>query len=181
MSKKNKIYWLEGVTENGARSLLSDENSKLKWLRLQRNRRTLVVVISLGLALVASATYYPSWKPALGIAAGAELLLLSVFSLLSIGSVLGGYLLLRTAVRGIADAPDELLDERQISVRNTSFRLAYLLMGYVVLALLLLMFFGPPVSLFTPEGNDGSYLLISVLFMFASAPSMVLAWRERDI
>jgi hypothetical protein len=54
-------------------------------------------------------------------------------------------------------------------------------MGYLVTALLMLMFFGPELELFQPEGNDGSNLFISVLFAFSSTPSMVLAWRERDI
>jgi hypothetical protein len=54
-------------------------------------------------------------------------------------------------------------------------------MCYLILALLLLMFFGPELQLFQPEGNDGSYLVIAALFAFASAPSMILAWRERDI
>ena len=85
------------------------------------------------------------------------------------------------AVRGIADAPDELLDERQIQIRNTSYRYAYLAMGYIVLGLLLLMFFGPELEMFQPEGNDGSYLAIATMFAFAAAPSMILAWRERDI
>ncbi len=84
-------------------------------------------------------------------------------------------------MRGIADAPDELLDERQIQIRNTSFRYAYLSMGYLVLALLMLMLFGPELQLFQPEGNDGSYLVIATLFAFSAAPSMILAWRERDI
>ena len=96
-------------------------------------------------------------------------------------SVLGGYSFLRIAVRGIADAPEELLDERQVLVRNSSFRYAYLSMGYVILGLLLLMFFGPELKLFEPTGDDGSYLLIATLMAFASAPSMILAWRERDI
>jgi hypothetical protein len=102
-------------------------------------------------------------------------------AILVIVLVLGGYSLLRIAVRGIADAPDELLDERQIQIRNTSYRFAYLAMGYLIIALLLLIFFGPEVSLFQAEGNDGSYLMIATLFAFASAPSMILAWRERDI
>jgi hypothetical protein len=85
------------------------------------------------------------------------------------------------AVRGIADAPDELLDERQVQIRNTSYRYAYLAMGYLVLALLALIFFGPEVSLFEDEGNDGSLLLIASLFALAAAPSMILAWREKDI
>jgi pilus assembly protein TadC len=94
---------------------------------------------------------------------------------------LGAYSYLRIAVRGIADAPDELLDERQIQIRNTSYRYAYLAMCYLILALLLLMFFGPELQLFQPEGNDGIYLAIAALFAFAAAPSMILAWRERDI
>jgi hypothetical protein len=40
---------------------------------------------------------------------------------------------------------------------------------------------GPEVQLFQPEGNDGSYLIISMLFLSAALPSMILAWRERDI
>jgi hypothetical protein len=39
----------------------------------------------------------------------------------------------------------------------------------------------PEVKLFQPEGNDGSYLIISMMFLCAALPSMVLAWRERDI
>jgi nucleoside-diphosphate-sugar epimerase len=53
--------------------------------------------------------------------------------------------------------------------------------GYIVLVLLLLMNLGPEVKLFQPEGNDGSYLIISMMFLFAALPSMILAWRERDI
>ena len=54
-------------------------------------------------------------------------------------------------------------------------------MSYIVLALMLLMMFGPEVKMFQPEGNDGSYLVIATLFAFSAMPSMVLAWRERDI
>jgi hypothetical protein len=45
----------------------------------------------------------------------------------------------------------------------------------------MLMFFGPELQLFQAEGNDGSYLMIATLFAFATAPSMILAWREKDI
>jgi len=54
-------------------------------------------------------------------------------------------------------------------------------MGYIVLALMLLIMFGPEVQMFQLEGNDGSYLVIATLFSFASMPSMVLAWREKDV
>ncbi|NCV73946.1 MAG: hypothetical protein EBW24_03340, partial [Actinobacteria bacterium] len=62
MSKKNKIYWFEGVTEKGVKALLSDENSKYKWLRPQRNRRVLVVLMALGLISVAMGSYWPTLK-----------------------------------------------------------------------------------------------------------------------
>lgn len=179
--KNNKIYWFEGVTEKGVKSLLTDENSKFRWLRSQRNRRVLVILMALGLVLIAMGSYWPTLKTNLNLPNGAELLIYSVTVIFVIIAVVGGYSFLRISVRGIADAPDELLDERQIMIRNTSFRYAYFLMGYVVLGLMLLTVTGPELQLFQSNGNDGSYLLIALLFAFASMPSMVLAWRERDI
>jgi hypothetical protein len=93
----------------------------------------------------------------------------------------GCYSFLRIAVRSIADAPDELLDERQIAVRNTSFRYGYFILSYILMGLMVMMMFGPDLKMFEPEGNDGSYLVISIFFATAAVPSMVMAWRERDI
>jgi hypothetical protein len=181
MSKKNKFYWFEGVTEKGVKSLLTDENSKYRWLRPQRNRRVLVALMLVGLIAVAMGSYWPTLKTNMNLSDGTSVVVYSVTAILVIFIVLGGYSLLRISVRSIADAPDELLDERQIKVRNTSIRYAYYAMGYVVLGLLSLMFFGPELKMFQPEGNDGSYLMIATLFAYASMPSMVMAWRERDI
>ena len=178
---KNKIYWFEGVTEKGVKSLLTDENSKYRWLRSQRNRRILVVLMALGTALVAAGSYWPTLKTNLNLSDGTEVVIYSVTAIFAIFAVLMGYLFLRISVRGIADAPDELLDERQIKIRDTSFRYAYYGFGYIVLVLLLLMNIGPEVKLFQPEGNDGSYLMISMMFLCAALPSMIMAWRERDI
>ena len=181
MSKKNKIYWLEGVTEKGVKSLLSDENSKYRWLRSQRNRRILVVLMALGFLLISLGSYWPTLKTNLNLTSTQEITVYTVTAVLCVLLVLVGYGLLRIAVRGIADAPDELLDERQIQIRNSSYRYAYIVMGLVVVALLLLLVAGPGLELFSTKGNDGSYILIAVLFTFASMPSMVLAWRETDI
>ncbi len=181
MPKNNKIYWFEGVTEKGTKALLNDENPKFNWLRPQRNRRILVVVVWIGIVLLAMGSYWPTLKTNLSLPSGVDVIVYSVTAIFVILAVVGGYSLLRVSVRSIADAPDELLDERQIQVRDTSFRYAYYLMGYIVMALMLLMMFGPDVQMFQPEGNDGSYLVIATLFAFASMPSMVLAWRERDI
>ena len=181
MSKKNKFYWFEGVTEKGVKSLLNEENSKYRWLRPQRNRRILVALMAVGLISVAMGSYWPTLKTNLNLSDGTSVVVYSVTAIFVIFAVLGGYSLLRISVRSIADAPDELLDERQIQVRNTSIRYAYYAMGYLVLALLSLMFFGPELKMFQPEGNDGSYLMIATVFAYASMPSMVMAWCERDI
>jgi hypothetical protein len=117
----------------------------------------------------------------MNVPSGTEVIVYSFTAIFVILALVGGYSLLRVSVRSIADAPDELLDERQVQVRNSSFRYAYYLMGYVVIALMLLMMFGPEVQMFQPEGNDGSYLFIAIFFAFSSMPSMVLAWREKDI
>jgi hypothetical protein len=181
MSKKNKIYWFEGVTEKGVKSLLTDENSKYRWLRSQKNRRILVVFMALGTALIAAGSYWPTLKTNLDLSDGTSVVIYSVTAIFAIFAVLLGYLFLRVSVRGIADAPDELLDERQIKIRDTSFRYAYYAMGYLIAGLLILVLSGPELKLFEPEGNDGSFLIISMLFLSASLPSMILAWRERDI
>ena len=181
MTKKNKFYWFEGVTEKGVKDLLNNDNSKFRWLRPQRNRRILVILMALGMVLTSMGSYWPTLKTNLNLSPGVGLIIYSVTAIFIIFAVVVGYSFLRIAVRSIADAPDELLDERQIAVRNTSFRYAYFILGYVLLGLMVLMFFGPELQMFQPEGNDGSYLVIAALFATAALPSMVMAWRERDI
>jgi hypothetical protein len=181
MSKKNKIYWFEGVTEKGVKALLNDENSKYRWLRPQRNRRILVILMSLGLVLATLGSYWPTLKTNLNLSPGVGLVIYSVTAIFVIFATLGCYSFLRIAVRSIADAPDELLDERQIAVRNTSYRYAYFILCYILMGLMVLMFYGPELQMFQPEGNDGSYVVIAALFATAALPSMVMAWREKDI
>ena len=181
MSKRNKIYWFEGVTEKGVKSLLNNENSRYKWLRSQRNRRILVILMALGLFLISMGSYWPTIKTNLNLGPEVGILVYSITAIFIIFAVVGGYSLLRIAVRSIADAPDDLLDERQIAVRNTSFRYAYFILSYILMGLMVLMFFGPELQMFQPEGNDGSFVVIAALFVSASLPSMVMAWREKDI
>jgi hypothetical protein len=181
MSKKNKIYWFEGVTEKGVKALLNDENSKYRWLRPQRNRRILVILMSLGLVLTSLGSYWPTLKTNLKLSPGVGLVIYSVTVIFVIFATLGCFSFLRIAVRSIADAPDELLDERQIAVRNTSYRYAYFILCYILMGLMVLMFYGPELQMFQPEGNDGSYVVIAAVFATAALPSMVMAWREKDI
>jgi hypothetical protein len=180
-TKRNKIYWFEGVTEKGVKDLLNNENSKFRWLRPQRNRRVLVLLMALGLLLISMGSYWPTLKTNLNLSDGSSVVVYSVTAIFVILAVLGGYSLLRISVRSIADAPDELLDERQIAVRNTSFRYAYFILSYILLGLMVLVLFGPELKMLQPEGNDGSYVVIATLFACAALPSMVMAWREKDI
>ena len=180
-NKRNKIYWFEGVTEKGVKDLLNNENSKFRWLRPQRNRRVLVILMALGLVLTSLGSYWPTLKTNLNLTPEVGVLVYSVTAIFVIFAVVGVYSFLRIAVRSIADAPDELLDERQIAVRNTSFRYAYFILSYILLGLMVLVLFGPELKMFQPEGNDGSYVVIATLFACASLPSMVMAWREKDI
>ncbi len=181
IKKRNKIYWFEGVTEKGVKDLLNNENSKFRWLRPQRNRRVLVILMALGLVLTSLGSYWPTLKTNLNLTPEAGVLVYSVTVIFVIFAVVGVYSFLRIAVRSIADAPDELLDERQIAVRNTSFRYAYFILSYILSGLMVLVLFGPELKMFQPEGNDGSYVVIATLFAGASLPSMVMAWREKDI
>jgi hypothetical protein len=137
--------------------------------------------MTLGIVLVGMGSYWPTLKTNMNLSDGTEVIIYSVLAIFGIFAVLLGYLLLRISVRGIADAPNELLDERQIKIRDTSFRYAYYTLGYLIAALLILMIYAPELKLFGSEGNDGSFLVISVLFVCSSLPSMILAWRERDI
>jgi hypothetical protein len=181
MSKKNKIYWFEGVTEKGVKALLNDENSKFSWLRRQRNRRLLVLFMAMGIILTALSSFYIDVKQELGFDESAEIAWVTVAFLFIVFATLIGYTLLRIAVRGIADAPTELLDERTVRIRDIAYRYSYLISGFLVLALMMVYLLGPDMSLSFNTAPDGSFLLIATMFTYASLPSMVIAWREKDI
>ncbi|NBO07726.1 MAG: hypothetical protein EBV22_05530, partial [Actinobacteria bacterium] len=176
MSKKNKIYWMEGATKKDIEGLL--KNQGFNWLRSQRNRRIFVLGYALTLALVASGSYYKQFKEWFAVDSLIPLFVLIAITLLT----LAGFSLLRVSVRGIAEAPDELLDERQRSIRNSNYRYSYLLLGYVVIVFMILLSIAPETRPFSEgEQGDASFVYISLLMTMASLPSMVMAWRERDI
>ena len=167
---------MEGTTKKEIEGLLN--NKGFVWLRSQRNRRILVLCHAVLLALVALGSYYKQFKDWFGGDSIIPLLVLIAILLLAIT----GFSLLRVSVRGIAEAPDELLDERQRAVRNSNYRYSYLFLGYVFIVFLVILSVGPETRPFAVglEGDAG-LVYISLLFTMASLPSMVIAWRERDI
>ena len=78
MSKKNKFYWFEGVTKNGVEALLNDDNAKFRWLRPQRNRRVLVIILVIGLILTSMGSYWPTLKTNLNLSADVGIILYTV-------------------------------------------------------------------------------------------------------
>jgi len=80
MAKNNKIYWFEGVTEKGVKSLLNDQNSKFTWLRSQRNRRILVILMGIGFILISLGGYWLVLKTNLDISSTQEIAIYNVLA-----------------------------------------------------------------------------------------------------
>jgi hypothetical protein len=102
---------------------------------------------------------------------GVEICLISIVLLV--------YLPMRKSVRHIADAPNELLDERQIALRNNAYLFAYRGMLYVALIYVVVYYlisrelFQIPIPL---DEIKPTNLILSFFFWMAYMPSMVLAW-----
>jgi archaellum biogenesis protein FlaJ (TadC family) len=136
-------------------------------LREQRPRRLLVVIVALVIAALALTIFIAQVK----FRTYAE------FALMVTGLVL--YFQLRKAVRLVVDAPNELLDERQIALRDSAYTVAYRTLVALSVA------YGVIVSAVTPHGvlhphvGEGFWtgLAWSYLLCASSLPAMVLAWR----
>ena len=168
-----KFYWKEGVfSSEVTRAMSPDYATKYRWLLTQRGQRTAVVLNVASWALCIFGALDLSWNLGIGGSLFSWWFLLPMFA----------YLLVRGSVRVIADAPDDLLDERQIALRNGSYRIAYFLLA-------LIMFFafgllsgigqatGESPSEPSPFTSDSFFFGGGLLLFIAAAlPSMVLAW-----
>lgn len=165
---EKKIYWVEGVTRDEVVKSLADQRPTR--LREQRVRRGLVLVTSLLATLMAISHL-------IGLFGGTKLrTYLEAFLL---AGLLYLYFILRRSVRHIADAPDELLDERLVGLRNAAYLSAYRYMFGVTIILFSLGHW----LLRNESGISGTRPselwqgpIFSFLILAASMPSMVLAW-----
>ena len=166
---KNRFYWVEGVTRNEVEESLADRQPSR--LRQQGPRRALVLaytVVLVGLAVS-------------GLTPGGKLVSYLTFFLLALA--IGGYLQLRKAVRHVSDAPDELIDERQIAVRNAAYVGAYRWLGLVC-------FLVAVAQISTSSGGvleealdtvqrekflNGLYM--ALMITIGSLPALVLGWQ----
>ncbi|NBW47912.1 MAG: hypothetical protein EBR46_07235 [Betaproteobacteria bacterium] len=166
---KNRFYWVEGVTRNEVEKSLADRQPSR--LRQQGPRRALVLAYAAVLVGLAASGLLP----------GAKLSSYLTFVLLALAVY--GYLQLRKAVRHVSDAPDELIDERQIAVRNAAYLGAYRWLALICCLVV--------VGLFSTSGGGAlqgvldaaqlerwmSGLGIALLMTVCSLPAMVLGWQ----
>lgn len=166
--KPRRFFWFEGVTRAEVERSLNDTRPSV--LRRQAPRRQLVAATALMTAALAFSIFIPQVK----VRSYAEIALLA--------GVLIAFLMLRKSVRLVSDAPDELLDERQIAIRNAAYAVAYrglctISLPYIALVLLI----QPDGALFAHAmPGTWSSVLLSYLMCCASLPAMVLAWRLPD-
>lgn len=164
-SPRNRFYWLEGVSRREVEQSLSDRRPSR--LREQGPRRVLVLAVALVIAALVLTVFITQVK----------VRTYSEAALMALGLVL--YFQLRRAVRLVCDAPDELLDERQIGMRNAAYTVAYRALCVVSVAYVAIVSAVTPGGILHPLVADGFWAGIawSGLLCVASLPAMVLAWQ----
>lgn len=164
--KDNKFYWFSGVTKHEVLESLNDSRPSI--FRNQFNRRALVLITVV--CLICFSLIFCILQPKLK--SYAEIILLAMILLL--------YFQLRKSVRNVADAPDELLDERQIAIRNTGYLHAYRWLSVLMMchAIGLIAIFELFLGNFNwAENFKYSQPIIAFCMWVACLPSMVLAWQ----
>ena len=167
MAKKEKKFWpIEGVTRNEV--LKSQSDVRFNFLRTRKSRRMMIAALSALTILVALSSALPAKASSyLGTLGGLFLLI--------------GYLLLRTSVRHIADSPDELLDERQIALRDRSYLHSYRIISSIFVIALVALFIRIDLSESTFDISNwwGTGTWFSLIMLMAGLPSMVVAWLDK--
>lgn len=149
-----------------AERYLSD--SRYDWLRPLARRRLLVVASLMVIAAHSAA-----------LALGASPLL----SLPLLAGGWGAYSLLKWAVRGMADLPEELIDERMREVRDRQYRVAYTGLSAVMVVALLILWISADATriAWRPEAHHLEALFWGFTLTAISLPSMAVAWSEPEV
>ena len=167
MAKKEKKFWpIEGVTRNEV--IKSQSDTRFNFLRTRQSRRWMIGGLTVLTILVALSSALPTKASSYVGTLGGLLLLI-------------GYLLIRTSVRHIADSPDELLDERQIALRDRSYLHSYRIISSVFALALVALFIRIDLSETAFEISDwwGTGTWFSLIMLMAGLPSMVVAWLDK--
>lgn len=168
MVKKEKQFWpLEGVTRSEV--LKSQYDTKFNYLRTPKMRKSLVLSNCIMTLIVLFSSIVPSAYSKFVTYTGPLFLL-------------AGYLLIRTSVRHIADTPDELLDERQIAIRDRSYLHSYRIISSLFALVIVALFIRIDLSEtdFVIEDSSGTETWFALIMLMAGLPSMVLAWLDKN-
>ena len=163
--KEKKFFIIEGVTRNEVERSLAD--TRFNSLRTRKSRRVLVLALSILFTIEVASSWMPT-TPA-RIIGGVGFFL-----------IFFGYFAVRSSVRHVADSPDELLDERQIRVRDRSYLHSYRIMAGAF-ALVLLVVYSRPYKSGSRPGDEWVSLWnlwMAVFLLMAALPSMVIAWSD---
>lgn len=138
------------------------------WLRPVGRRRALVVAAVAGIVIHGAVLW----------TGGPPLLALGL-----LGANWAAYALLKWTVRGMADLPDELIDERMQQVRNRQYRAAYIALSSLTALVLLLAWIAADASRvqWQPQARHLEAMFWCVLMLSIGLPSMLLAWTEPEI
>lgn len=167
MSDKNEksFFWVEGITRDEVVRSLADNRPSV--FRNQKNRRMLILFISFLIIVSALSVFIEQPK------------VRSYLEIATLASVLILYFKLRASVRHVADAPDELLDERLIALRNAGYLYAYRnMVGIGIVYVLIYLLIANEIfsTSLSTSGAGFSQTIVSYFMWFACMPSMVLAW-----
>jgi len=166
--KLGLFYWNEGVFASEINQAMSAEYAKKhRWLLSHKNQRRFVLLMVVSWFLNLLGAFDLSWNLGFGTS------LFSWWSLL----VVVAYLLLRQSVRALADAPTELIDERLTEVRDSAYRSAYRLLGWIVPILAGISFAALEVTDESLSFDHFAFWLFTFGFIFEGLPNMFIAWR----
>jgi hypothetical protein len=153
----------------------------------RRARRRLVIVWSAVLVATAVLPLAMRLQDALGPA-----LVLDSIGLKLVAEAFPGFLvalvlgwMLRTAVRRVADLPDEEIDERQVALRDRTYLVAYRGLAVTVVWLLLAAWIVADASATrVVSASVADWIMSDVMFVMiafvAFLPSAVMAWHSED-
>jgi hypothetical protein len=181
----------QSASSRAARRILGRENGlrgRIEQLFVARRaRRGLVVAWSAVLVAAAVLPLAVRLQDALGPALVIDGLGLKLVAdplpLFAVAAALGW--IVRTAVRRVADLPDEDIDERQIALRDRTYLIAYRIVGATVLWLMLAAFIVADASATRAiSASVAAWLMDDLFFVLVTLiiflPSAVLAWYVPD-
>jgi hypothetical protein len=168
--KLGRFYWKEGVFAGEITEVMSAEYAeKHRWLLSHTNQRRFVVFAATTWGLNLFGAFDFSWN--LGFAD-------SLFSWWSVLTVVA-HLLVRQSVCALADAPTELIDERLTEARDSAFRSAYRLLGWIIPILGGFAFAAYDATDEALTLDQFVFGLFCFGFIFEGLPSMFIAWRGK--